>query len=373
MRRSRFLMAPLLVLAACADNHPLQPSTQLPDESGRALVTAASIDTVMSGLNSPRGLAWGPGGALYVAEAGTTVAPGPCAPVARGTNCYSGTGSISRLLGSHQERILSGLPSVFNPIAGDIIGPNDISFMGPGNAFVTIGWGAAPAARAALGELGHLFGSIIKIRRNGQWSVSADVAGFEAEHNPGGGHLDSNPFGLLAVPNRQYVADAGGNSLVEVTTSGKVSLVATFPPTPVPPGPFNPPFVESEAVPTEVTRGPDGALYVSTLSGVPFLPGAAKIYRVVPGAAPQVYAEGFTQITDFDWGPDGSLYVVQYASAPFFGGPGALIHVAPNGDRTTVTTALFHATGVLVGPDGAVYVSDNGNLENVGQVLRIVP
>ena len=120
--------------------------------------------------------------------------------------------------------------------------------------------------------------------------------------------------------------------------------------------------------------GPDGALYVSTLTGVPFLAGAAVIYRVVPGEAPTVYAGGFKTITDFDFGADGSLYVVQYASSPvFFGGPGLLIRVAPDGTRTTLSSTLINPTGVVVGPDGAVYVSNRGNLAGVGEVLRIVP
>jgi hypothetical protein len=103
------------------------------------------------------------------------------------------------------------------------------------------------------------------------------------------------------------------------------------------------------------------------------LPGAAAIYRIVPGQPPQLYAGGFTAITDFDWGPDGSLYVVQFATAPFLGGPGALIRLTPDGARTTITTDLFHPAGVLAGPDGAVYVSNNGNLAEVGEVLRIIP
>jgi hypothetical protein len=52
----------------------------------------------MSGLNSPRGLAWGPDGALDVAEATTNVAPGQCIPTPRGANGYSGTRAVTRLL-----------------------------------------------------------------------------------------------------------------------------------------------------------------------------------------------------------------------------------------------------------------------------------
>ena len=58
-----------LLLAACADE-PLAP-TATDMATPVARVTAADITVVMSGLNSPRGLAWGPEGGLYVAEAGT--------------------------------------------------------------------------------------------------------------------------------------------------------------------------------------------------------------------------------------------------------------------------------------------------------------
>ena len=150
--------------------------------------------------------------------------------------------------------------------------------------------------------------------------------------------------------------------------NGGVSLVATFPKTPAPA-----PFGQSDPVPTEVQRGPDGALYVSTLSGVPFLPGTAKIYRVGSGGTPAVYADGFKTITDFAFGLDGSLYVLEYASGAFLAPPGRVVHVALSGVRTVVTAALTNPTGILLGSDGAIYVSNFGNLDNVGQVLRIVP
>jgi hypothetical protein len=36
-----------------------------------------------------------------------------------------------------------------------------------------------------------------------------------------------------------------------------------------------------------VVVGPDGAYYVSQLTGFPFPVGAANVYRVVPGSAPR--------------------------------------------------------------------------------------
>ena len=363
----------LTSLVACSDDVPT--ATDRRDLPAGALakrddpVAVASVSVVMSNLNNPRGLAWGPEGALYVAEAGTGAVTTNCVTTPRGNSCYSGTGSISRLWKGEQERIVTGLPSVFTAGPNDAGGPHDISFQGRGNAYVTIGWGGPPAARAGLGAVGSNFGTLLRLTPNGAWSVEADIAAFEAANNPAGGPVDSNPYGVLAEPGREFLTDAGGNSVLELTANGELSLVTTLPGTPSPP-----PFNQSEPVPTEVNRGPDGALYVSTLTGAPFVAGNAAIWRVVPGSAPTIYAGGFKTITDFDFGPDGSLYVIQFASAPlFFGQPGLLIRVAPNGTRTTLNSSLTNPTGVLVGEDGAIYVSNRGNVAAVGEVLRIVP
>jgi hypothetical protein len=369
-------LAALIFFASCADEAPFQPeegsgpsSPATLTDAGPASLTVPTV--VMSGLDSPRGLAFGPEGALYVAEAGTPAVTGPCVQVPRGPsqNCFSGTGAISRLWKGKQERVASGLPSLYNTMFGDITGPHDIGFQGRGNMFVTIGFGGPPAARAGLGSFAAGVGYLVRVLPNGKWKTVADISGFEGANNPDGGFTDSNPYGVLVEPGQRYATDAGGNDLLRIRANGDISLVAVFSPTPAPP-----PFNSSEAVPTEVTRGPDGALYVSTLTGVPFLPGVAAIYRIGNGETPEVYAGGFKAITDHAWGADGSLYVLEYDTAPFIvGAPGRLTRVFPGGSREVISETLTNPTGVVVGPDGAVYVSNRGNVASVGEVLRFAP
>ena len=339
-------------------------------------LAASSPQPVMTGLDNPRGLAWGPEGGLYVAEAGRggsgVCVPAPDAPPPA-ARCYGATGAISRLWHGVQERVVAGLPSVaFLPAGDTAAGPQHVSFQGRGGLFVTIGCSCnkATPTGALLDSLG--FGYLLQVSASGNTKQVADVARYEAGANPDGGLIDSNPYGLLALPGHRLVTDAGGNSLLDVSANGGVTTVTTFPKAPVP-GPAGP----RDAVPTNVVDGPDGAYYVSTLTGFPFTAGTASVYRVVPGQAPTLYAWNLTALTDLAFGPDGSLYVLQHGLAiPFpFAGPGAIWRVSPGGGGTPTLVAgdLPRATGLVVGADGALYVSVNGASAGIGAVWRIEP
>src|SRR6476619_1591097 len=62
------------------------------------LQARATVTTVASGLVNPRGLNFGPDGALYVAEAGSG-GSGPCIVGSDGlTKCYGATGGVRKIL-----------------------------------------------------------------------------------------------------------------------------------------------------------------------------------------------------------------------------------------------------------------------------------
>ena len=319
-------------------------------------VTAATtITTVMSDLDNPRGLAFGPEGALYVVEAGRG-GNGPCMVLRGLSRCYGPTGGLTRLWRGVQERVVSDLPS-YAGADGEATGPHDIAFLGRGSAYVTIGFGGNPALRTGFGPDGTLFGTLIPVAASSAWWVVADVSAHETAENPDGDVIDSNPYGVLAEAGARVVTDAGANALLRVAANGKIKTLATFPRV----SPLPPPPASGHAVPTAVVIGPDGAYYVSQLTGVPFTDGAANIYRVSPDAAPgdepTVYLAGFKTIIDLDFGPDGSLYVLQHASGgPFFpANSGKVIRVAPDDTRSDVVTGLTRPTSLLVDENGVLY------------------
>jgi hypothetical protein len=269
---------------------------------------------------------------------------------------------IERLWRGTQERVFTGLPSLALP-NGQATGPHDINFQGRGGAYVTIGLGTDPAVRSTFGVDGELLGMLLHISPGGSARAVADLASYEAEANPAGGPVDTNPYGVLAQPGGQLVTDAGGNVLLNVKANGDISTVAVFP---------SRPRRSTDSVPTAVTTGPDGAYYISEPTGVPFSAGAARVYRVVPGNAPQVFLEGFKTIIDLEFGPDGSLYVLEHASgATFFGGPGDIVRIAPNGNRSPVVSGLTRPTSLVVDWDGTLYVTNRGISVGTGEVLMV--
>ena len=261
-----------------------------------------------------------------------------------------------------EKHVLTGLPSIQSD-QGETLGPSDIAFQGNTKFVLSVGLGSDLEFRAGFGADGALLATLVtgKLQRD-RVSLLADVLANEASANPDGTDIDSNPVGLLRQGNGYYLADAGGNAVVRVDNRGSFSTLTPLPPT----------AIGADAVPTAVEKGPDGAFYISQLTGFPFEPGAANIWRVVPGQAPTAWASGLTNVTDLAFAKDGTLYAVEIASEGLLNGPiGSLVKVTPgSGDHETIIGGLFAPYGVAL-TKNAAYVSTGTVLTGGGQVIKV--
>ena len=371
----------------------------IPAATAEAASTGVTVTVVSGALNAPKHLTLTPAG-LYVTEsgAGGTAGAPSCVtgPATGGTNlvqyCVGVTGAVSLIKGRRVVKSFP-LPSVIEEDTQEVAGPSAVAFNGDSQAVVFQDVLENPDGSNALPKpLGLAFGTLLL--RHGGSVVLADLAAFAAANPqpasslgdvPGETAYNSDPYDVVAYHGGYVVADAGANDLLAVSPRGAISLLARFPAlSEVVPanliGNPKPITVEAQAVPTAVAVGPDGALYVSLLRGVPSDPGTAYIYRVVPGQQPTIWARGLTAVTAIAFDSRGRLLATEYnvdgLLAPATD-PGALVRISRNGRHVTTlpVPGLYEPTGVAVAPGGAVYVSNYGynaaTDSHPGELLKI--
>lgn len=376
--------AAMLALGAAASAQTADPLSRLADRGSADAAApgppggSTPFKVVARGLDNPRGLAFGPKGTLYVAEAGQG-GTGPCGQSAEGGQvCYGKSGAVTRLKDGPQRRLIRGLPSIAGEDGAAATGPSDVSVLGKADShrlLVAVGGfgGEGGGARDISGD--NRFQSLLRAK-GGEVKRVVDLLAYETRNNPDDRQVDSNPNSLVASKDKRVVADAGANDLLK-HKRGETSTLAVFPDREVE-GPGGEP-VSMESVPDAVAKAPGEGYYVGELTGFPFPVGAARVYNVEPGSKPKVYAKGFTNIVDVAVGPKGGLYVLEIAKKGLLQafGPGGdftgrLVHLSPDGKRKVVASeGLVAPTSVAVGPKGGIYVSNFGIFPDQGQVVRI--
>ncbi len=338
------------------------------------------MKVVASNLNNPRKLFVAPDGSLYVVEAGSG---GRDTCLGKGANevCIGLSGSITRIAGGTRKRMVTGLWSGANLEGEQAQGPADVVVRG-GTYYVLLQDGSINTKGFnSLGPDATTAGDLISTPAGrAQPGVIVNFAAFEAANNPDHGAgpgaklgdppIDSDPYAFTPYHGGFAVVDAAGNDLLWVSPKGAVSVLAVFPTQTEKltksvarkiGAPATTTSIHVQSVPSSVAVGPDGALYVGELTGAPFTPGTARIWRIAPGKKLSLYARGFTNISDLAF--DGrNLLVLEIDSIGLLHpkGSGALIRLAPNGARTELaSTGLVDPTGIAVG-SGSIYISNDG-------------
>jgi len=362
----------LLALGACAS------ATLLVLDAAAEAAPTYKAKTLATGLESPRGVAIAPNGNLVLSEAGRG-GTGSCLTSGSGNSvCYGTSGALGlfNFSTNSYSRAITGLPSLARQDNyEDATGLNKLTFNGSGQLMGVFGneGGASPFPAPK----GRWFGQTVSINLAGSTVTPlANITAFEVSNNPHPTAVDSNPWDLVVRGSDSYVTDAAGNSLVKADSANQVSLVHVFPnkivdlPANAPPFLGYPGVLSAQTVPTGLTIGPDGALYIAQLSGVPFAPGSADVFRYDFVNPVTTFASGFSNLVDIAAGPDNSLYLLQYRKDFWASTPGSILKLGLDGSVETLFSGLTNPTALAVAPDGTIYVTNNGNGVN-GELLQL--
>ncbi len=198
--------------------------------------------------------------------------------------------------------------------------------------------------------------------------IASVISQIPSPNNP---EKDSHPYNLTKGPDGDlYIADAGANAILHRKGVNNYSILAEIPAIKNSSFPgLGGPTVQP--VPTSIQN--DGKEFlVTTLTGFPFPSGQAVVYKVSLSGAVSVYQKGFTMLVDQAKGHNSNHLVVQYASSfnPASGyapNSGSLIWVDGT-DQKLLVDGLNQPVGIKQVNNDTWYVTSLGE----GSVLKVV-
>lgn len=348
--------AAVTVLASTAQAATVETQRSYPDDPV----------VVATHLNNPRQLSLLANGELLVAEAGRG------GSMCSEEGCIGTTGAISKVAhpwSAHNQwptKIAKGLPSSAGPDGGFAGGSAGVSNRGLGSVYIAMTY-APPDAVVGLPSSKYL-GKLLRADKHGRFHIRADITKVELEQNPDGDIVESNPYAVLALPDREIVADAAGNTIIQ-KYHGKASVFAVLPN-----------HHGRHAVPTSLALDPDGTVWVGDLNGEN--PDTARVWHLSATGEILGWVGGFTTITGVAVDQAGTLYVSElFAGGSETAPPGRVTMVPKHGSRWS-TDVPFPA-GIAVDDYNRVYVSawsiadrdgidlGGGEMSPPGQVWRL--
>ena len=317
---------------------------------------APTVEIYATGFNNPRGLKFGPDGALYVAEGGaggTASTVGKCEQVPADLGPYTGAargGRITRVDGNgNKTTVTDRFPSsATSATTGHLTsGPADMAWIGSTMYVVTAGSGCSH------GVINTVNG-VYRIGGNGNPVLVADLSTFQKAHpvanpEPDDFEPDGTWWSMNAVGQMLYAVEPNHGEIDKISTTGAISRVADISAS------------QGHIVPTASAYRT--ALSTSaTLNTFPIVPGSSKILRITPRGSVSDAATGFTTVARPDLRQARPHVCARehdhcLAARP----PGEEISSAsPAREARGSRQRPFASDRMTFGPDGALYVSNLG-------------
>jgi hypothetical protein len=336
----------------------------------------AAFSVFASGLDNPRGLAFGPDGDLYVAEGGdpagntlrTDGPPALCTQVGEVGPYVGGYTSRISKLDKHGNRstVVDNLPSSSTSTASGSLtsGVADVQFL-HGQLY-----GIEAGAGCSHG-LDGTHNSLFRVNGNGTTTEVANLSAFQAAHPvahpdccPGDFEPDGTWYSMVAAKGAIFAVEPNHGEVDRITPDGSISRVVDVSAT------------QGHVVPTSLSV--NGNFYFGNLGNFPVAPGKEKIWKLDPSGHLSVVATGLTTVLGTAC-RCGRLYALESVTAANFpaagvdpSGTGKVVRIEPNGSQTTVVDGLTVPTAMTFGPDGKLYISNLGfgAPAGAGQIVR---
>lgn len=349
-------------------------STVIPLGSDR-VTQAASLPltptVVATGLENPRGTAFGPDGRLYIAEGGLggsqMTTTDQCAQVPE-VGPYSGgfTARVSavNVTTGVRSTIVDNLPSSQTTAAtgGFVSGVADVAFLHRTLYALIAGAGCSHGLAGTYNSIDRVSGGIATpIVNLSQFQMNNPVA----HPNPGDFEPDGTWFSMVPVGNALYAVEPNHGEVDVVRPDGSITRLVDVSAS------------QGHVVPTSIAA--DGQFVLGNLNT--FVPGAqgnARIFRLTMQGQLTEIASGLTAVTGVAV-HQGRIYALEaftgfFAPAPPVANTGTVVRLARNGTWQTIVSGLSFPTSLTFDNHNALYIS-NGSFSQPtntsGQIVKV--